>query len=158
MIYGKMFETAKNRVQICIRNGQIIRPMDTVCVICAKTGHLYSGLSHAGMYRGRLTVTHAEPEAIQNMRAFGEKQVEAVLLMNSYNFRTLLPCKQCIADILALDEENKNCHIVLENTIVPVQGVDKFIQDSINQSQLASAQVPVVSAGSTGILRCHPFR
>ncbi|MBR1554245.1 MAG: hypothetical protein IJ644_02500 [Oscillospiraceae bacterium] len=156
MMYGKMFETAQNRVQMRIQSREIIRPMDTVCVICAKTGHLYSGVSHSGMFRGQLTVTHAEIEAIQNMRAFREQQVEAVLLINAYNFRAMLPCPQCVSEILKMDDENKNCHIVLENTIVPVMGLDKFIQDSINQSQLASAQMPV--GNNTQILHCHPRR
>ena len=152
MMYGKMFDTAKNRVQMRIQSGEFIRPMDTVCVISAKTGHLYSGVSHACMYRGNLTLIHAETEAIQNMNAFGEKQVEAVLLMNAYNFRPLLPCSQCIANILAMDNVNQECHIVLDNTVVPVTQLDKFIQDSINQSRLASELMPV---GAPGVLRCR---
>lgn len=120
MLYSKMIQAAQSRVQQYIQSGAIVRPMDTVCVIYTTSGRIYSGMSHTGMMRGQISIIHAEIEAVQNMLAFNEKKIQVIMLLSAYTGKPMLPCTECIKYIASLNPENTNCHIMLNESSVPI--------------------------------------
>ena len=124
MLYSKMMEAARSRVQQYLQSGAMVRPMDTVCVIYTQSGRVYSGMSHTSLHRGQVMVTHAEVEAVQNMLAFHETSIQVIMLLNAYTGKPMLPCTDCIRYIISLKPENSECQIMLNQSSVSISEIN----------------------------------
>ena len=83
---------------------------DTVCVVQARSGRVYTGISRMSQ--------HAEIEAIRNMQAAGEVIIDGMILLSVGTRLPLLPCNNCIGYILSLHPDNAGCYVILQDRII----------------------------------------
>lgn len=95
-------------------------PDDTVCVLCSSSGRLFTGFSHFVNQGGMLQNVHAELEAIRNMQIMGESVIDSMLLISIVNGMPLLPCFDCMRQILSLHTDNIYCEIMMQDRAVPL--------------------------------------
>ena len=115
-IIQRATEIAKQRMM----SGERIMPDDTVCVLCSSSGRLFTGLSHFVNQGGMIQNIHAELEAIRNMQIMGESVIESMLLISIVNGMPLLPCFDCMRQILSLHTDNIYCEIMMQDRAVPL--------------------------------------
>lgn len=113
-IIQRATEIAKQRMM----SGERIMPDDTVCVLCSSSGRLFTGLSHFVNQGGMIQNIHAELEAIRNMQIMGESVIESMLLISIVNGMPLLPCFDCMRQILSLHTDNIYCEIMMQDRAV----------------------------------------
>ena len=63
---------------------------------------------------------HAELEAIRNMQIMGESVIDSMLLISIVNGMPLLPCFDCMRQILSLHTDNIYCEIMMQDRAVPL--------------------------------------
>lgn len=115
-IIQRATEIAKQRMM----SGERIMPDDTVCVLCSSSGRLFTGLSHFVNQGGMIQNIHAELEAIRNMQIMGESVIDSMLLISIVNGMPLLPCFDCMRQILSLHTDNIYCEIMMQDRAVPL--------------------------------------
>lgn len=103
-----------------MRSGEPISQDDTVCVISAGSGKMYSGINRREVVGGIPCNVHAEEEAIKNMLASGETVICAILLISVANGMRMLPCDECLRHVLSLHPENNRCEILMPDRAVPI--------------------------------------
>ncbi len=99
---------------------------DTVCVICAGNGNIYSASNEYITRDDVKENIHAEITAIRKMQADGQNVIKAITVYNSCSGTPLLPCNGCIAHILALSPENVNTLVITPNGNIPVTEVGRY--------------------------------
>lgn len=92
-----------------------VEPNTTVCVIFAKSGRAYNGISH--------NEVHAEIEAIRSMQGFGENAVDSIILVDASTRRAMLPCFNCLNFIISQNPINATAVIAMPDRPVPFQEI-----------------------------------
>ena len=110
--YDAIIQRAQEIAMQRMKSGEPIGPDDTVCVLSSASGRLFTGLNHLETQSGISHNVHAEVEAIRNMQVMGESVIQALLLISISNGMPLLPCFDCMRQILALHTDNINCQIM----------------------------------------------
>lgn len=116
LIIQRASEIAMQRMQ----SGERVMPDDTVCVLCSASGRLFTGVSHLINQGGMIQNVHAELEAIRNMQVMGESTIQAMLLISIVNGMPLLPCFDCMRQVLSLHTDNIHCEIMMQDRAVPI--------------------------------------
>ena len=125
--YDAIFQRAHEIANQRIRSGEPVLPDDTVCVLSTGSGKLYTGLNRRENSGGTLLNIHAETEAIRNMKATGETQIRTLLLISTANGMPMLPCDNCMLNIISLNPENNRCEIMMMDRAVPIaEFIDKL--------------------------------
>lgn len=117
---------------------------DTVCVICAGNGNIYTGINEYILKENYSENIHAELDALKKMQADGQTVVKALTVFNSCNISPILPCNGCIKYILSLNDENRNTIVVTPNGNMYMTDVSKFAAGVDNfQTRHAESQYSV---------------
>ncbi len=143
-IIQRATEIAKQRMM----SGERIMPDDTVCVLCSSSGRLFTGLSHFVNQGGILQNVHAEVEAIRNMQIMGENAIDSLLLISIVNGMPLLPCFDCMRQILALHTDNIYCEIMMQDRAVPLVEFSDQLRAQTMRSTLPNMGVQRVASVS----------
>ncbi len=139
MQYETIFKSAFDTASARISSGQFVPPDETICVVCSKSGKLFTGISRQMNMGGSVTTIHAEIEAIQQMISAGESSVEALLLINTMSRVPMIPCNGCMAQIVSLDQGNTSAQIMLQDRVIPISEIGNFTGAN---SPLSAAPVP----------------
>ena len=127
MNYETIFQTARELASQRIRSGEPVLPDDTVCVIAAVSGKLYTGVNRRENVNGTIRNIHAEKEVMRNMQNAGETGIRTVLLLACGTGMPLLPCDDCMRSIIALNPDNIRCEIMMMDRAVPIaEFIDRF--------------------------------
>lgn len=126
MNYGFMIDTAVDviRKRYDKRHNPVVG--DTVCVICAGNGNIYTASNEYVNVNGITENVHAELNAIRKMQADGQTRIKAVTVFNSCSVTPLLPCNGCIMYILGLHPENVSTLVVTPNGNMLITDVSRF--------------------------------
>ena len=119
MMYETMFKAAQDLAMRKQSSGYV-NPDDTVCVICAASQRIYTGVNHTEMQNGMMVNVHAEIDAMQQLRAGGDTAAEYLLLIGAMTCQPILPCNGCIGFILSQGPENAKCQVVLPDRMLPI--------------------------------------
>lgn len=154
MNYDAIIQRATEIAMQRMNSGESVTPDDTVCVLCSSSGRLFTGLNRFEKKGGMIHNVHAELEAIHNMQVMGESVIQAMLLISITNGMPLLPCFDCMRQILALHTDNIYCEIMMQDRAVPIA---EFSEQLKAQARMQSSvpnisiqQVASVSASLTG--------
>lgn len=120
MNYEAIIQRATEMAKQRMMSGERIMPDDTVCVLCSSSGRLFTGLNHFVNQGGMIQNIHAELEAIRNMQIMGESVIDSMLLISIVNGMPLLPCFDCMRQILSLHTDNIYCEIMMQDRAVPL--------------------------------------
>ncbi|MDO5149665.1 MAG: hypothetical protein ACI4KB_00290 [Oscillospiraceae bacterium] len=101
-------------------------PGDTVCVICAGNGNIYTGLNKYVTSENVSQNVHAEISAVKQMLDDGQTKIKAMIVYNACSVSPLLPCNGCIQYILSLNPENTNTIVVTPDGNILITDVSKF--------------------------------
>lgn len=101
--------------QAAASRGGYLEPNTTVCVILARSGRVFNGVSH--------NEVHAEIEAVRTMMGFNENTVDSLILVDAGSRLALLPCFSCIRYIVSLNPMNTGAMIMMPDRPVPFQEV-----------------------------------
>jgi len=115
-MFQRAFEIANQQYQL----GQYYDQDDTICVLCTRSGMLYTGVNKKENVNGMIMNIHAEADAIRAMQSNGESAIAGVLLISSLNRTPLLPCEHCMRWILSLHPDNVCCEILMHDRAVPI--------------------------------------
>ena len=148
MQYETIFKSAFDTASARISSGQFVPPDETICVVCSKSGKLFTGISRQMNMGGSVTTIHAEIEAIQQMISAGESSVEALLLINTMSRVPMIPCNGCMAQIVSLDQGNTSAQIMLQDRVIPISEIGNFTGAN---SPLSAAPVPSSPYGSVSV-------
>lgn len=124
-MYQNMFKVAQEIALQKQSTGQVT-PNDTICIICAASKRFYTGISHNEMQNGMMINTHAEIDAVQQMRAGGDTVAEYLLLISTATLQPILPCSGCIGFILGQAPENAKCQVVLPDRMISLPQIGQI--------------------------------
>lgn len=113
--FNQMYQMAMDVINQYVAANGYAAPNMTVCVVLAKSGRVYNGISH--------NEVHAEVEAIRNMQGFNENAVDALILVDANTRLAMLPCFNCIRYIISLNPMNTSAMINMPDRPVPFQEV-----------------------------------
>lgn len=133
MTYGDMYKAALDAVSKL--NGAEGEVGDTVCVICSKSGKMYSGMSRTDTSGGNVA---AEIEAMRKMQSDGEFVVDTMILVKTADKSAALPYKSSVDYILSLDSENAKGVVMMS---------DKMVK--LSEDVFPAAPAPKPSGGRT---------
>lgn len=164
MNYDSIIQRAQEIATQRLKSGEPIGPDDTVCVLCSASGRLFTGLNHIEMKAGVVHNTHAEVEALRNMQVMGETVIQALLLISIANGMPLLPCYDCMRQILSLHTDNINCNIMMHDRVVPISEFSEQIkahqkmrvsmpQTSVHRVTSVSAPLPPEASNESNLLK-----
>lgn len=105
---------------------------DTVCVICAGNGNIYTGKNEYVTKEDCTENVHAEIDALKKMQDDGQTVVKAMTVFNSCNVSPILPCNGCIDYILSLDKENTKTLIITPNGNMFITDVARYAAGTDN--------------------------
>ena len=125
MMYEAMFNIVQDAAMRHQQSGAYITPDDTVCVICAASQQVYTGISRVENRNGQPINVHAEIMAMQQMQAAGETSAESLLMVNLLTRQPMLPCNGCIQYIISQNPENVKCQVVLPDRNIPLGEIGK---------------------------------
>ena len=120
-----MFKVAQDIAMQKQSMGQV-SPNDTICVICAASKRVYTGVNHPDMQNGMMINIHAEIDAVQQMRAGGDTIAEYLLLVSTATLQPILPCSGCIGFVLGQAPENANCQVVLPDRMIALPRIGQM--------------------------------
>ena len=154
-----IFQTGRELINQRIRSGEPLLPDDTVCVIAAASGRLYTGLNRRETVNGAVRNVHAEAEAMRSMQASSETAIRTVLLLSCANGSPLLPCDECMRNIIALHPDNIRCEIMMMDRAVPIaEFADRFhpkqnmqVSQPYAQAAPAATSVSVTSVSAVSV-------
>lgn len=143
--FNQIYKMATDVIGYITSSGGYIEPNTTVCVILAKSGRTYNGVSH--------NEVHAEIEAVRNMQGFNENAVDALILVDANTRLALLPCANCIRYIISLNPMNSGALVNMPDRPVPFQ---EILSQNTPSQQLPFSSVPMphaaVSAGRSSVV------
>lgn len=113
--FNQIYKMAIDLINYTVSTRGFIEPNTTVCVILAKSGRVFNGVSH--------NEVHAEVEAVRNMQSFNENAVESLILVDANTRVALLPCMNCIRYIISLNPINTGAMVNMPDRPVPFQEV-----------------------------------
>lgn len=125
--------------QAAASRGGYLEPNTTVCVILARSGRVFNGVSH--------NEVHAEIEAVRNMMGFNENTVDSLILVDAGSRLALLPCFNCIRYIVSLNPMNTGSMIMMPDRPVPFQEVIAQNQVSGYNSVQSIQSIHSIQAG-----------
>ncbi|WP_156036887.1 hypothetical protein [Ruminococcus sp. HUN007] len=99
---------------------------DTVCVICAGNGNVYTAYNEYVVKDDSSENVHAEINALKKMQADGITKIKAVTVFNSCTVIPILPCNGCISYIMGINPENSRALIVTPNGNIPITDVGRY--------------------------------
>ena len=111
--FNQIYKMAMDVVNYTVSSRGYLEPNTTVCILIAKSGRVFNGVSH--------NEVHAEVEAVRNMQGFGETAVDALILVDAASRLALLPCINCIRYITSLDPANTGAVVTMPDRPVPFQ-------------------------------------
>lgn len=114
---------------------------DTVCVICAGNGNIYTASNEYIKDENSSENIHAEIIALKKMQEEGITQIKALTVFNACTATPLLPCNDCISYILSLNPENYHALIVTPNGNIFITDVGRFAAGT-DYSRVRSSQSP----------------
>lgn len=135
MAYNILIDTAVEAIRKRYSNGMSPAMGDTVCVICAGNGSIYTGINVLRNNGNIPENIHAEIDAINRMRADGETVVKAITVFNSCNVSPILPCNGCINLIISLNSENVNAEIVTPSGNLRITDIGRMGQNPPGMQQ-----------------------
>lgn len=144
MDYNIIFRKAYEMADLRLRNGELISPDDTICVIFSGTGRIFTGTNRHQTVNGKAINIHAEAEAIRGLQAAKESLIKTVLLISAMQRTPLLPCEHCLRSIALLNPENIHCEIMMHDRAVPLSELGDFsgkVQESKNLSKSQGLRV-----------------
>lgn len=164
MNYDAIIQRAQEIAMQRLKSGEPVGPDDTVCVLCSASGRLFTGLNHVEVRGGVRQNVHAELEAIRNMQVMGESVIEALLLLSISNGIPLLPCYDCMQQILALHMDNMYCEIMMQDRGVPISEFSEQIKAhqkmrvskpvaSVHRVTSVSAPLPSEASNESNLLK-----
>ncbi len=162
--YDAIIQRAQEIAMQRMKSGEPIGPDDTVCVLSSASGRLFTGLNHLETQAGISHNVHAEVEAIRNMQVMGESVIQALLLISISNGMPLLPCFDCMRQILALHTDNINCQIMMQDRAVPIAEFSEQIkahqkmrapiaQTSVQRVTSVSAPLPPEASNDANLIK-----
>ena len=101
-------------------------PGDTVCVICAGNGNVYTACNEYVVKEDVSENVHAEINALKKMQADNLTKIKAVTVFNSCSITPILPCNGCISYILGMNPENSHALVVTPNGNIPITEVGRY--------------------------------
>ena len=113
-----------------LESNSFVSPDDTVCSLRARSGRIFTGVSHINRNGPAVMAVHAEVEAIQNMQAAGETVIDEIVLIGTHSRMPMFPFNNCIGYILSLHPENANCVIVMQDRSIRITDVGMFTAPS----------------------------
>lgn len=113
--FNQIYKMAIDLINYTVSSRGFIEPNTTVCIILAKSGRVFNGVSH--------NEVHAEVEAVRNMQSFNENAVESLILVDANTRVALLPCINCIRYIISLNPVNTGAMVNMPDRPVPFQEV-----------------------------------
>lgn len=113
--FNQIYKMAIDLINYTVSSRGFIEPNTTVCIILAKSGRVFNGVSH--------NEVHAEVEAVRNMQSFNENAVETLILVDANTRVALLPCINCIRYIISLNPVNTGAMVNMPDRPVPFQEV-----------------------------------
>ena len=113
--FNQIYKMATDLISYLASSRGYIEPNTTVCVILAKSGRVFNGVSH--------NEVHAEVEAVRNMQSFNESAVESLILVDAGTRLAMLPCPNCIRFITSLNPANAAAMVNMPDRPVPFREI-----------------------------------
>ena len=113
--FNQIYKMATDLISYLASSRGYIEPNTTVCVILAKSGRVFNGVSH--------NEVHAEVEAVRNMQSFNESAVESLILVDAGSRLAMLPCPNCIRFITSLNPANAGAMVNMPDRPVPFREI-----------------------------------
>lgn len=162
--YDAIIQRAREIATQRMKSGEPVGPDDTVCVLSSASGRLFTGLNHFEMQNGAVHNVHAEIEAIRNMQVMGESVIETLLLISITNGMPLLPCFDCMEQILELHTDNIHCEIMMHDRAVLLSEFSEQIKaqqklrvsvqhHSVQRVTSVSAPLPAEASNEANLLK-----
>ena len=126
MNYRFMIDTAIDVIRKRYDKRHNPLPGDTVCVICAGNGNVYTACNEYVVKEDISENVHAEINALKKMQSEGVTKVKAVTVFNSCSITPILPCNGCISYILGMNPENSHALVVTPNGNIPITEVGRY--------------------------------
>ena len=126
MNYKFMIDTAIDVIRKRYDKRHNPLPGDTVCVICAGNGNVYTACNEYVVKEDVSENVHAEINALKKMQADGLTKIKAVTVFNSCSITPSLPCNGCISYILGMNPENSHALVVTPNGNIPITEVGRY--------------------------------
>ena len=126
MNYRFMIDTAIDVIRKRYDKRHNPLPGDTVCVICAGNGNVYTACNEYVVKDDVSENVHAEINALKKMKADGLTKIKAVTVFNSCSITPILPCNGCISCILGMNPENSHALVVTPNGNIPITEVGRY--------------------------------
>ena len=126
MNYRFMIDTAIDVIRKRYDKRHNPLPGDTVCVICAGNGNVYTACNEYVVKEDVSENVHAEINALKKMQSEGFTKVKAVTVFNSCSITPILPCNGCISYILGMNPENAHALVVTPNGNIPITEVGRY--------------------------------
>lgn len=113
--FNQIYKMATDLINYLASSRGYVEPNTTVCVILAKSGRVFNGVSH--------NEVHAEVEAVRNMQSFNESAVESLILVDAGSRLAMLPCANCIRYITSLNPVNAGAMVNMPDRPVPFREI-----------------------------------
>jgi cytidine deaminase len=126
MNYKFMIDTAIDVIRKRYDKRHNPLPGDTVCVICAGNGNVYTACNEYVVKEDVSENVHAEINALKKMQADNLTKIKAVTVFNSCSITPILPCNGCISYILGMNPENSHALVVTPNGNIPITEVGRY--------------------------------
>jgi cytidine deaminase len=146
MNYKFMIDTAIDVIRKRYDKRHNPLPGDTVCVICAGNGNVYSASNEYVVKDNVSENVHAEINALKKMQADGLTKIKAVTVFNSCTITPILPCNGCITFITSLNPENAHALVVTPNGNIPITEVGRYAAPDRSQSRMAGSYYSVYTS------------
>ena len=115
MTFEAMYKQAIEVLSKLAEENKVRSPDETICVICSKSGKIYSGVSRSDP-TGHIP---AERVALGSMVMSGETVIDTLVLINSMSRMAILPSKDSINYFFTVNAENVNGRAVKPNQEIP---------------------------------------
>ncbi len=134
MDYRFLIDTAIDLIKKRYTNSTPPVVGDTVCVIYAGNGKIYTGINTYVVSGNLQNNIHAEIDAVNKMRSEGESKIIAMTVFNSCNISPILPCNSCINMILTLSFENTGTLVVTHNGAINITDIGRYVSTPSNNA------------------------
>lgn len=115
MTFEAIYKQAIEVLSKLAEENKVRSPDETICVICSRSGKIYSGVSRSDP-TGHIP---AERVALGSMVMSGETVIDTLVLINSTSRMAILPSKDSINYFFTVNAENINGKAVRPNQEIP---------------------------------------
>ena len=115
MTFEALYKQAIEVLSKLAEENKVRSPDETICVICSKTGKIYSGVSRSDA-SGHIP---AERVALGSMVMSGETVIDTLVLINSTSRMAILPGKDSVNYFFTVNAENVNGRALRNNQEIP---------------------------------------